>query len=284
MASLTSWIVGIALMIRGGTMPATPPTSWLAILLHDPATERRAVVIVSDERVITGRDVACDETTVSIHRRFPLAKQVTKSTTGYSHGPDAVREILLERLGTEVSLRRSVVALTGPGGVALFEGAQASGAQIHIQPHAAVIGSALPRRLVREIGHRLTAVEREPVAELLEIVDALAGMWPTGEDPSSAYLVALGPDEAKEVIAADRTGRLGRRLAERHLVHLARVEVPYQLKRARQRCPEQPEGCRTAAQAVIDAATRAAAGLANDTALDEAMAEAEDLLVGLNFE
>lgn len=265
-------------MLWGWLWTATPGEPQIVVLVFDAASGTSAGLWLGDTEsapVDTFRMHEGGLWTVMTGKGSPEAER-DGLASGYTRGAEAAAQMLVANLPFDLRAD-AVAAWVGAMGTATFEASHATGVVLHHRSPTIVLGRDLPRAWVHDWGRQLGAVPREPQASLLAAASIVEERWPRRGGPRSGLLVACGPGQAPEVIAVDRHGAVSRRLVERHLLHLARVEVPYQMARARTACARDVPSCAQATRALMGVARRALQGRPDDAEVLEALAEAEEL-------
>jgi hypothetical protein len=214
----------------------------------------------------------------------PSARPIS-GARGFASGGAHAAERLAALAPSWGDARVSVAAMIAGTSAAVFEGVACDGCAAAHRPGVAVIGIGIDGPAAEAIAVRIGAVGGDAVERLLALADAVDELWPHRRGPTSATIVAIGPARAHESIAVDRDARsarsgmfTGRRLLARHLRHLAEVELPFQLDRAREAWADGDEAALAVhRRRALAAGRRALEAFPDDAALVRHLRQAEAL-------
>jgi hypothetical protein len=205
----------------------------VGVLVHDPATDTLAALRLSDRPHVDAHEIH-DERKLMLLRLTGSTRADDSNTRGFVSGDPHAVDRLAALAPRWSDAPASVAAMLTGTSAAVFEGVRCGGCGAVQRPGVAVIGVGIDPPLAEAIAVVVGAVGGDAVERLLALADAADELWPHRPGPVSATLVAIGQARARESIAVDRHGRVGRRLLDAHLRHLADIELPFQLGCARE--------------------------------------------------
>ena len=210
----------------------------VGVVVHDPATEQMAALRLSDRARVSAKDVHSEGRVLWIRLGTappqPSEPSATTDTAyGWATGGTSAIAMLRGLAARWSGARHFVAALASSRGAAVFEGHACDGCVAVQRGQVAIAGVGLDPPDVSAFASHVGAVEGDVIDRLLRFARDVDELWPHRPGPASALLVVTGPGRAREEIAVDKHGHVGRRLVERHLRHLAEVEVPFQLAQAK---------------------------------------------------
>lgn len=264
---------------QAAAAPASAPAE-LAIVLHSPGRGVTAALRLSDTRAVPDDDFS-DTDTVFVTRLCVESTQQAATdpqALGQAFGSTAALGLLEDEVLRWKDARSCTAIAVTFDGASAFEGRACADCVAVARARVAAASAGLRRAVVTRISRRLEAVDADPVDVLLDVAADAAELWPHRKGPAAGMLVAVGGERAREAIAVDRHGAVGRRLVERHVRHLADVELPRQLDAARRAAdsgkPGELERRRTLGLAL---AARVIAAYPRDVTLLDLRAELEQL-------
>jgi hypothetical protein len=241
----------------------------VGVLVHDPATDTMAALRLSDRPHVDDDEIRDGKRTLVV--RVPSVVESVGVGTGT--GSEPALAMLAELAPT---WRLPLAAMLAGTSAAVFEGQGCEGCAVAQRGGVAVIGVGIAESEAEAIASRVAAVGGDAVERLLAVAND-GHVWPHRRGPSSATIVVIGPDRARESIAVDR-GKVGRRLIDRHLRHLASVELPYQLERAQKAWKDGDEAAlEVHRRRALAAARRALEAFPTDAVLHQRLRAAEAL-------
>lgn len=273
------FVLGVFALLATFGAPSAPPAE-LAVVLHSPSRGVTAALRLTDANMVAAEEFSEDDTVfvARLHVAPAADEPSDPQALGQAFGTTAALALLEAQVPSWTNPRfSSAVAVTFDGASA-FEGYACRDCVAVARTRVAVASAGLRRDVVARLARRLEAVDADPVDALLALAEEAAEHWPHRDGPKAGMVVAKGGERAREAIAVDRHGAVGRRLVERHLRHLADIELPRQLEAAKQaRTAGEAEELRRRRTLGLALAARVIAAYPHETKLLDLRAELEYL-------
>ena len=161
---------------------------------------------------------------------FPCEAAEKETTSlGFSSGIRDARVALDDRVRVLPDAPGVLAVYADARGAALFEGARCRDPDVYVGVDVAVVTQGLPKGSARRIAAELGAVQSEPVDRMIAFIRDSQLWWP-GAGVRIARLLHRDPRHAPVDLQVRASRSLARALSWRHLAHLGRDEVVFQLR------------------------------------------------------